>query len=356
MTQTLTPDRLRAAPKVVLHDHLDGGLRPSTVLELADAIGHQLPADDVDGLTRWFHEGAARRDLPTYLTTFAHTVAVMQTPDALERVAYESAVDLADDGAVYAELRFAPELNTDGGLSLDEVLEATTAGFQRAMRDRDIIVRTIVAAMRTEDNADAAAAAGVRWAERGVVAFDLAGAEDGFPPSDHLSAIQTARAGGLHVTIHAGEAYGLPSITEAVEVCGTERLGHGVRIIEDVTEGADGPELGPIATRVRDEAIALEVCPSSNVHTGAVASLPEHPVDRLLDLGFRVTVNTDNRLMSATSMTDELVVCTDTFGWTEDRVVRVLRNAADAAFCSEQERRRLHDAIEDWHGGDVPGA
>ena len=245
MTQTLTRDRLRAAPKAVLHDHLDGGLRPATVLELADEIGHELPASDVEGLTRWFHEGAARRDLPTYLTTFQHTVGVVQTADALERVAYEAAVDLADDGVLYAEQRFAPELNTERGLSLDDVLEATTAGFDRAMRDRDIIVRTIVCAMRTEDNADAAAAAGVRWAGRGVVAFDLAGAEDGFPPADHLSAIETARAGGLHITIHAGEAYGLPSITEAVEVCGTERLGHGVRIIEDVTAGSDGAELGP---------------------------------------------------------------------------------------------------------------
>ena len=349
MSPSLTPDLLRAAPKVVLHDHLDGGLRPATVLELADEVGHELPADDVESLTRWFHEGAARRDLPTYLTAFAHTVAVMQTAEALERVAYESAVDLADDGVVYAELRYAPELNTAGGLSLDDVLEATTAGFTRAMRDRDIVVRTIVDAMRTEDNADAAAAAAVRWVDRGVVAFDLAGAEAGYPPSQHLAAIQRAQAGGLHVTIHAGEAYGLPSITEAVDVCGAERLGHGVRIIEDVHDDRDGvASLGSIATRVRDDAITLEVCPSSNVHTGAVASLPEHPVDRLLDLGFCVTLNTDNRLMSATSMTRELSACVETFGWGIDRVAAVLHNGARSAFCDADERRRLVAAIDDW--------
>ena len=349
--QTLTPARLRAAPKVALHDHLDGGLRAATVLELADDVGHALPAADVETLSRWFHEGAARRDLPTYLTTFQHTVGVMQTPGALERVAYESAVDLADDGVRHAELRFAPELNTERGLSLDDVLEATTAGFDRAMGDRDIVVRTIVCAMRTEDNADAAAAVAVRWADRGVVAFDLAGAEDGYPPADHLEAIRTVQRAGLHVTIHAGEAHGLPSITEAVEVCHADRLGHGVRIVEDVTAGEDGARLGPTARRVRDDRITLEVCPSSNVHTGAVASMSEHPVDRLLDLGFCVTVNTDNRLMSATSMTRELQVCSDTFGWDEQRVEQVLRNAADAAFCTDQERRRLHDDIDAWRAG-----
>ncbi len=340
----LTPNQLRAAPKVVLHDHLDGGLRPQTVLELADEIGHELPADDVDGLSRWFHEGAARRDLPTYLTTFAHTVGVMQTPAALERVAYEAGADLAADGVRYAEQRYAPELNTSRGMSLDDVLEATTAGFARAMADHDIVIRTIVAAMRTEDNADAAAAAAVRWRDAGVVAFDLAGAEAGYPPAQHLRAIRTAQEAGLHMTIHAGEAYGLPSIKEAVAECRTERLGHGVRIIEDVRGGA----LGEIATRVRDEQITLEVCPSSNVHTGAVDSLAAHPVDRLLDLGFHVTVNTDNRLMSATSMTDELVTCVDTFGWDVDRVERVLRNGVEAAFCAEDERDRLLAGIDDW--------
>lgn len=339
-----SPAQLRDAPKINLHDHLDGGLRPQTVLEVADEVGHALPADDVDGLSRWFHEGAARRDLPTYLTTFAHTVGVMQTPAALERVAYEAGADLAADGVVYTEQRYAPELNTAAGMSLDDVLEATTAGFARAMRDHDIVIRTIVAAMRTEDNADAAAAAAVRWADAGVVAFDLAGAEAGYPPAQHLSAIRTAQDAGLHMTIHAGEAYGLPSIKEAVHECRTERLGHGVRIIEDV----EGHLLGDIATTVRDQQIALEVCPSSNVHTGAVASLDAHPVDRLLELGFRVTVNTDNRLMSDTSMTDEFVACVDTFGWGLPRVEDVLRNGADAAFCSTDQRQRLHARIDAW--------
>lgn len=345
MTENLKPEMLRHAPKVVLHDHLDGGLRPATVLELADELGHQLPADDEASLARWFHEGAYQHDLTLYLRTFEHTVAVMQTPASLERVAYESAVDLADDGVVHAEVRYAPELNTQRGLSMDDVLEATTAGFARASRDRGIAVRTIVAALRTEPHADAAAAAAVRWADRGVVAFDLAGAEAGYPASDHIDAIRTAREGGLHVTLHAGEAHGLPSIRDAVEVCGAERLGHGVRIIDDV---ADDGTLGPLATHVRDQAITLEVCPSSNVHTGAVASLAEHPVDRLLDLGFRVSLSSDNRLMSATTTTREVQACVDAFGWGLDRVAATLRHGADGAFCSDGERRDLHARIDSW--------
>jgi adenosine deaminase len=347
VTVTLTPDLLHRAPKVALHDHLDGGLRPLTVLELADAVGHTLPATDVDALATWFHEGAARHDLPTYLTTFEHTVGVMQTADALERVAFEAAADLAADGVVYAELRYAPELNTTRGLGLDDVLEATTAGFDRAMVDHPIVVRTIVTAMRTDRNADAAAAVAVRWSARGVVGFDLAGAEAGYPPAQHLDAIRTAQQGGLHVTIHAGEAYGLASIREAVEVCRAERLGHGVRIVEDLSDG-DPPVLGETARRVRDGRIALEVCPSSNVHTGAVASLRSHPIDRLLRAGFVVTVNTDNRLMSDTWATRELERCVETFGWGLDEVTTVLHNGVEAAFCDESLRRRLRDAVDGW--------
>ena len=340
----LTRDDLRTAPKVVLHDHLDGSLRSATVLELAEEIGHALPTHDVEELRSWFHVGANRRDLDAYLSVFEHTVAVMQSSDNLERVAYESAVDLADDGVVYAELRYAPELNTTRGLSLDDVLEATTAGFGRAMQDREITVRTIVCALRNEDRARAAADAAVRWADRGVVAFDLAGPEDGYPPTEHLSAIRTAQEAGLQVTLHAGEGFGLASIREAVEDCHADRLGHGVRLIQDVR----GEDLGPLASHVRTQGIPLEVCPSSNVHTGAVASFHEHPVDRLLDLGFAVTVNTDNRLMSATTMTDEFLRCAEVFGWDADRITTLLRNAADAAFCTDAEHADLHTRIDTW--------
>lgn len=346
---TVTPQLLADAPKVALHDHLDGGLRPATVLELADEIGHALPADDPDALAAWFHRGADRRDLMAYLETFAHTVAVMQTPEHLERVAYESAVDLADDGVVHAELRFAPELNTARGLSLDDVLEATTAGFERAMADRDVVVRTIVAAIRSADNADEAAAAAVRWADRGVVAFDLAGPEAGYPPAEHLDAIRTVQRAGLSVTLHAGEAHGLGSIREAVEVCGADRIGHGVRLVDDITSDGDGrPVLGELAQDVRDRGVPLENCPSSNLHTGAVATMAEHPVDRFLDLGFAVTVNTDNRLMSDTTHTRELRRCVDAFGWDVARVASVLLAAADAAFCTDVERDRIQRRITAW--------
>jgi len=341
---TLSLDDLRAAPKLALHDHLDGGLRPTTVLELADRIGHPLPAGDPDALAAWFHDGADRRDLTAYLETFAHTVGVMQHADHLERVAYEAGVDLADDGVVYGELRYAPELNTRAGLTYDDVLEATTAGFERAMCDRDIVLRTIVTAMRTDTNADAAAAAAVRWRDRGVVGFDLAGAEAGYPPSAHLDAIRTVQAAGLAVTLHAGEAFGLPSIREAVEICGARRLGHGVRLVDDL----DGDQVGPVAQRVLDDQVALEMCPSSNVHTGAVASLAEHPADRLLRLGVAVTINTDNRLMSNTSATQELVHAVTTWGWGVSEVAAVLRNAADHAFCDDAQRARLRARVDAW--------
>lgn len=341
---TLSLDELRTAPKVALHDHLDGGLRPGTVLELADRIGHHLPTADPDSLAAWFHDGADRRDLTAYLQTFQHTVAVLQHADHLERVAYEAGIDLADDGVVYAEVRYAPELNMRAGLSYDDVLEATTAGFDRAMRDRDIVLRTIVTAMRTDTNANDAAAAAVRWCDRGVVGFDLAGAEAGYPPSKHLDAIRTVQAAGLSVTLHAGEAFGLPSIREAVELCGARRLGHGVRLVDDL----DGDRVGPVAQRVLDDEVALEMCPSSNVHTGAVDSLPDHPANRLLRRGVAVTINTDNRLMSNTTATQELGHAVDTWGWGVEEVAAVLRNAADHAFCDDAERATLRSRITDW--------
>jgi adenosine deaminase len=341
---TLSLDELRAAPKVALHDHLDGGLRPGTVLDLADRIGHRLPATDPEVLAAWFHDGADRRDLTAYLQTFQHTVAVLQHADHLERVAYEAGIDLADDGVVYAELRYAPELNTRAGLTYDEVLEATTSGFDQAMRERDIVLRTIVTAMRTDTNAAEAAEVAVRWRDRGVVGFDLAGAEAGYPPSAHLDAIRTVQAAGLQVTLHAGEAYGLPSIREAVEICGARRLGHGVRLVDDVA----GDWLGPVAQRVLDEQVALEMCPSSNVHTGAVDSLAEHPADQLRRLGFAVTINTDNRLMSNTTATQELGHAVATWGWGVDEVGAVLRNAADHAFCSDVERAALQARVNAW--------
>ena len=348
---SLTDAQLRAAPKVLLHDHLDGGLRPATVLELAAAVGHTLPADDEAALADWFHLGAARRDLGLYLETFAHTVGVMQTPEALHRVAAECAQDLAADGVVYAEVRFAPELHTSAGLTPDAVVDHVLAGFadgtRRAAADgHRLDLRCLVTAMRTAARSREIAELAVRWRDRGVVGFDIAGQEAGYPPSRHLDAFRYVSRENFHSTIHAGEAFGLPSIWEALQECGAARLGHGVRIVDDVEVADDGSaRLGRLASLVRDDRVCLEMCPSSNVHTGAAPSLAEHPVGLLSRLRFRVTVNTDNRLMSRTTMSREMRLLVDTFGWSAAGLRWLTVNAAKSAFAHFDERLALIEEV-----------
>jgi adenosine deaminase len=337
--------RIASAPKVLLHDHLDGGLRPETIVELAAETGYDaLPTRDPAELAAWRTRGASRRDLVLYLETFAHTVGVMQTPDALARAARECAEDLAADGVIYAEVRFAPELHLERGLSLDQVVEAVQRGFREgetAARSagHPIRVRTLLTAMRTAARSLEIAELAVRWRDREVCGFDIAGAEAGFPPTRHLDAFEHVRRENFHLTIHAGEAFGLPSIWEAVQRCGAERLGHGVRIVDDLTTGADGrPSLGPLAALVRDKRIPLELCPTSNVHSGAAASIADHPIGVLADLLFRVTVNTDNRLMSSTSLTNELTQLVEAFDWGWAELERVTIDAMKSAFLPFDER------------------
>jgi adenosine deaminase len=345
--ELLTPaglDAIRRAPKVVLHDHLDGGLRPATIVELADEHGYGgLPTIDPDELATWMTRGASRKDLVLYLETFAHTVAVMQTPGAISRVARECAEDLADDGVVYAEIRFAPELHLERGLSLDQVVEAVQEGFAEGMRRRPAIrVRTLLTAMRTAARSLDIAELAVRWRYRGVCGFDIAGAEAGYPPTRHLDAFEHVRRENFRLTIHAGEAFGLPSIWEAVQVCGTDRLGHGVRIVDDISADPDGtPRLGLLAGLIRDGRVPLELCPTSNVHSGAAPSIAEHPIGRLAELHFRVTLNTDNRLMSGTSMTNEMIQMVEAFDWGWDELERVTVNAMKSAFLPYDERVAL---------------
>jgi adenosine deaminase len=340
---------------VLLHDHLDGGLRPGTILELADQIGHRLPAADEPALAQWFTSAADSGTLERYLETFAYTVAVMQTPESLHRVAYECAVDLAADGVVYAEVRFAPEQHLSRGLSLDEVVEAVLAGFQEgsaATRDRScppIRVGTLLTAMRHAARSMEIAELAVRYRDHGVVGFDIAGAEAGFPPTRHLDAFEYLQRENFHFTIHAGEAFGLRSIWQALQWCGADRLGHGVRIVDDI-HGVDTgeparPVLGRLAAYVRDKRIPLELCPSSNVQTGAAASIAQHPIGLLRDLRFRVTVNTDNRLMSGTSMSQELALLVDAFGYGWSELQWFTVNAMKSAFIPFDERLVLINEI-----------
>ena len=344
MPTDLDHDSIRRAPKALLHDHLDGGVRPDTVLQIAQQIGYdKLPASDGAGLAQWFRDACDSGSLERDLETFVHTVAVMQTPDGLSRVARECAEDLAADGVVYAEVRWAPEQHTENGLSLEQVADAVLAGFREgeanAARDgHRIRVGAIATAMRHAARSREIAELAVAYRDRGIVGFDIAGAEAGFPPTRHLDAFEYLRRENYHFTIHAGEAFGLPSIWEAIQWCGTDRLGHGVRIVDDI--GPDGT-LGRLAQYVRDKRIPLEMCPSSNVQTGAARSIADHPIGELRRRHFRVTVNTDNRLMSGTSMTREMALLVQAFGYGWSDLQWFTINAMKSAFIPFDDRLDL---------------
>ncbi|MFE6337135.1 adenosine deaminase [Streptomyces sp. NPDC057798] len=346
MTATrVDTDLIRRLPKAVLHDHLDGGLRPATVVELAEAVGHTLPTTDPDELAAWYFAAANSGDLVRYIATFEHTLAVMQTREGLLRTAEEYVLDLAADGVVYAEVRYAPELNITGGLALAEVVETVQEGLAAGMAKAaaagtPVRVGTLLCGMRMFDRVREAADLAVAFRDAGVVGFDIAGAEAGFPAADHLGAFEHLRRENVPFTIHAGEADGLSSIHQALQICGAQRLGHGVRITDDIVDG----KLGRLAGWVRDRRIALEMCPTSNLQTGAATSMAEHPITALKDLGFRVTLNTDNRLVSGTTMTREMSLLVEQAGWTVEDLRTVTVNAVKSAFIPFDERKAL---IED---------
>ncbi|MFP5282101.1 MAG: adenosine deaminase [Actinomycetes bacterium] len=335
---TVDLEVLRAAPKVSLHDHLDGGLRPQTVLELAGEIGHELPASTPEALGRWFSEAASSGSLERYLDTFAHTIAVMQTRDSLARVAQEFVEDLAADGVVYGETRWAPEQHLREGLTAAEAVEAVRDGLHEGMqiargRGQEIVVQQLLTAMRHTSPSREIADLAIRYRHQGVAGFDIAGAEAGFPPTRYLDAFDYLKRNNAYFTIHAGEAFGLPSIWEALQICGANRLGHGVRIIDDILIGEGGqPVLGDLAAYVRNQRVPLEMCPTSNVQTGAAPSLERHPIGLLADLRFRVTVNVDNALMSATTLSREFALLSEAFDYDLDDVRWFTINAAKSAF------------------------
>ena len=344
----LTLDTIREAPKALLHDHLDGGLRPATIVDLAREYGYRdLPTHDVEALGAWFRRGADRKSLELYLETFQHTIGVLQDRDAIVRVSAECVEDLAADGVVYAEIRYAPELSVEKGLTLDEVVEANLEGFRIGMANaeaagRPIVVRALITAMRQAARSREIAELAVRWRDAGVVGFDIAGPEAGYRPTRHLDAFEHVRRENFHITIHAGESFGLPSIWEALQLCGAERLGHGVRMVDDITVHEDGTvSMGRLAAFARDRRVPLEMCPTSNVHTGAAASIEEHPFDLLRRLRFRVTVNTDNRLMSGVSLSSEFQALDAAFGIGLGEMEWLTINALKSAFVAFDERLRL---------------
>ncbi|MFM6979891.1 MAG: adenosine deaminase [Micrococcales bacterium] len=358
---------IRELPKISLHDHLDGGLRPQTVIELASDIGYNLPEHEAKALREWFFKASDSGSLVEYLTTFDHTTAVMQTAAALKRVAYEFAMDLANDGIIYGEVRWAPEQHLRAGLSLDEAVTAVQDGLEEAMANVESqggFLRTgqLVTAMRHADRGLEIAELAVRHRNEGVVGFDIAGAEKGFLPVRHKVAFDYLASELFPVTIHAGEADGIESIKDALVNGRALRLGHGVRIAEDILfvesdGGSDFVQLGPVARWVYDRDIALELCPSSNLQTDALKfegveyegkpTIEDHPFDALYDIGFKVTVNTDNRLQSQTSLTRELELLTEAFDYSLGDLEQFQLNAADASFLDLEEREELVDLISE---------
>ncbi|GAA5483883.1 adenosine deaminase [Haloferula sargassicola] len=333
----------RRLPKVLLHEHLDGGVRPATVIELAKASGYGgLPTENSDDLADWFHRGAQKGNLPEYLEGFAHTIAVMQTAEDLERVAYEFLEDMAEDGVVYAEVRFAPVFHTQGKLNQDQVVEAVLKGLERGGKAFGVEWGLIICAMRDRSDSLEAAELAIRWRDQGVVGFDLAGGEAGYPPKKHLAAFQAIHRANFSITIHAGEAFGLESIWQALQWCGAHRLGHATRLLDDIEIGADGSlKMGTLARYILDHRIPLEMCLSSNVHTGACASMSEHPFRKFHEIGFRVFLNTDDRLMSDTEMSKELSLATETFGLSLIDLEKMTMNAMKSSFAPHHQRVAL---------------
>ena len=359
MTHTLpgTDIAIESLPKVSLHDHLDGGLRPQTILDIAGEQGIDVPAQSAEELGTWFAEQSDSGSLVEYLKTFDVTTSVMQTAPALTRIAREFVEDLHSDGVIYGEIRWAPEQHLAGGLSLDEAVEAVQAGIDEAvsaLREAGgkMWVGQLISAMRQADNGLDIAKLALRHRDRGAAGFDIAGPEAGFPPSRLHEAFDLLASSFFPVTVHAGEADGVESIRSALLDGRALRLGHGVRIVEDMTIHEDGDQttvdLGDVARWVLDRGIVLETSPSSNLQTGAIGPdrvMADHPFDVLYRLGFAVTVNTDNRLMSHTSLSKELSLLAETFGYDATDLLAFQINAAHAAFVSREEKDQIVDAL-----------
>lgn len=343
-TAIVTKEMLRRAPKVELHDHLDGGLRVSTILELAAEANVELPEKDEAKLKDWFVQGCKQKSLPLYLETFKYTTAVMQTRKALERVAYEAVLDLAAENVVYAELRFAPDLHTEKGLNLEEVVSAVLSGLAKGTRETKTECGLILCAMRNRDPELTLAVAelAVAFSDRGVVGFDLAGDEYGHPPKKHIKAFEYIRSKNFNITIHAGEAFGTESIWQAIQICGAHRIGHGVRLTEDLhIEEGKVTDLGSLSQFILDRRIPMEMCLTSNVGTGATESYESHPFPLFFKNNFRVFLCSDNRLMSDTNLTKEFEIAVENYGLSFSDVEKITINAMKSAFIHHDKKIKI---------------
>ena len=347
----LTQEIVQSAPKVLLHDHLDGGLRPSTIIALAKDLGvKSLPSYNEIDLSNWMTATANRKSLELYLEAFTHTISVMQTRAGLHRVAAECAEDLAKDGIIYAEVRFAPELHLTEGLTVPEVIESVLSGFKSGSEGAGITVNALISAIRSKTRSKEMMEYALRFRSAGVVGFDIAGPEIGYPPSDHIDAFRLAIEKDFPLTIHAGEVGGSEYIQEAVQECGASRIGHGIGLRHEIPGGRAAENRGSaLASLIHERQVTLEMCPSSNVHIGAVSSFEEHPIDRFLELGYCVTINTDNRLMSRTSLSKEIQECERAFGWNLNSVHTLMKNALSSSFISSELKQGLNSHLSSWY-------
>jgi len=354
---SLQHEEIARFPKVLLHDHLDGGLRPESMIEIAAKRDYRLlPTMDPDELKKWFFDSCSDGSLERYLETFDHTIALMQEREDIVRVAREAVIDLAQEHILYAEIRGAPELFTRKNLSLDEVIEATLVGYREGMEEVSaaggkIKVHAILCAMRHESRSHEVAEAAIRWRDKGVAGFDIAGAEKGFPAKNHLSAFSLLTSHQMPFTIHAGEADGVESIKDAINFCGSKRIGHGVRIVDDIKVDDGVAEIGEFAQSVLTNRIHLELAPTSNIQTGVSSSYEAHPINLLHKLGFNLSINTDNRLMSNTSLTAEMTHICQAFEWSAGDLMKITLNSMNAAFINEEEKLTLSEAIERGYAG-----
>lgn len=339
----LTKEIIKSVPKVLLHDHLDGGLRPETIIELAEDLNYKkLPTRDKDELAEWFHVGANKGSLVEFLKGFEHTTAVLQTKEGLERAAYEMMEDMKDDGVAYVETRFAPVYHINKNLYLEDTVNAVLAGLERGKNDFGVSYGLILCGMRNMKNTLEIAELAVNFRKDGVVGFDLAGEEGGYPPKKHLEAFQFIQRSNFNITIHAGEAFGKESIWQAIQWCGAHRIGHATRLVEDIVfdENGEVVSFGELAQYILDKRIPLEICLLSNLHTGAVNKLENHPFGILFKEKFRVTINTDDRLMSANNMTKEFLTAVNYFKVSFDEIEKITINSMKSAFIPYKERLR----------------
>jgi adenosine deaminase len=336
-----TEEIIRSVPKVLLHDHLDGGLRASTVIDLAkDLKYNKLPTTDPDELSKWFHKGANKGNLVEFLQGFEHTCAVMQTKEALERIAFETIEDMYNDGVCYLETRFSPVFHTNKGLYYEDIISAVLEGLERGKTKYGVGYGLILCGMRNMKNTLEIAELAVNFRNQGVVGFDLAGEEGGYPPKKHIDAFQFIKRENFYITIHAGEAFGKESIWQAIQMCGAHRIGHATRLIEDMIfdENHKIVALGNLAQYILDTRLPLEICLLSNMHTGAVDKLENHPFIHFYREKFRVFLNTDDRLMSDTNLTKEYLTATELFGISLDDIEKLNINAMKSSFLPHKER------------------